>query len=404
MFLFVVIHGPRIVHESHYGVKHELWYAYNTGMPSALEIVGEVAEALSTSPNVQQALERTLELVTGLLGLETGWVWLIDPETGHIYAAAARNLPPYLQEPVRMSGASCWCINEFRGGSLNARNIDVMACSRLLPAVRDRATDLTRGLAHHASVPLSFQGKQLGIMNITAPAMRKLTKGELRLLATIGLQVSIAIERARLAEESAMLARSDERTRLARDIHDTLAQGLAALTLQIETALQHVGRNPERVRERMEKALATARASLDEARRSVTALRAGATSGKPLAQALAAFARELTSESGIRVAFEARGDCALDAAVEEELFRIAQQALTNVRQHAQAKTAAVTLECTKRNARLTVEDDGRGFDLRRVAAGRHGITGMRERARAAGGTLRITSTDSGTRVLATVPR
>ena len=90
-------------------------------MPSELEIVGEVAEALSTAPNVQQALERTLELVTGLLGLETGWVWLIDPETGHIYAAAARNLPPYLQEPVRMSGAPCWCINEFRDGSLSAQ-------------------------------------------------------------------------------------------------------------------------------------------------------------------------------------------------------------------------------------------------------------------------------------------
>ena len=215
-------------------------------MPSALEIVGDVAEALSTAPNVQQALDRTLELVTGLLGLETGWVWLFDPETGHIYAAAARNLPPYLQEPVRMSGAPCWCINEFRDGSLSARNIDVMECSRLRPAVRARETDLTRGLAHHASVPLTFQGKPLGIMNITAPAMRKLTKAELRLLATIGLQVSIAIERARLAEESAMLVRADERTRLAREIHDTLAQGLAALTLQIETALQHVGRDPER--------------------------------------------------------------------------------------------------------------------------------------------------------------
>jgi two-component system NarL family sensor kinase len=374
-------------------------------MPSELEIVGEVAEALSTAPNVQQALERTLELVTGLLGLETGWVWLFDRETGHIYAAAARNLPPYLQEPVRMSGAPCWCINEFRDGSLSAQNIDVMECSRLRPAVRARETDLTSGLAHHASVPLTFQGRQLGIMNITAPAMRKLTKTELRLLATIGLQVSIAIERARLAEESAMLVRADERTRLAREIHDTLAQGLAALTLQIETALQHVGRDPDRVRERMEKALATARASLDEARRSVTALRAGVTSGKPLAQALAALAREMTSESGIRVSFETCGVCALDPAAEDELFRIAQQALTNVRQHAQARTASVTFECTKRKALLTIEDDGIGFDVRRIPAERHGIIGIRERARASGGTFRIASKrGDGTRVTATVRR
>src|SRR3954451_12153558 len=269
-----------------------------------MEIVGAVAEALNSSPTVQQALERTLELVTGLLGLQTGWVWLVDPETNHIYNAAARNLPPYLQEPVRMSGdAWCLCIGEFRDGALEPRNVDVIECSRLAPGVRARQTDLTRGLAHHASVPLSFQGKPLGIMNITAPAMRGLSAAELRLLGTIGLQVGVAIERARLAEESAAVARADERTRLAREIHDTLAQGLAALALQIETALRNVGSDPERVRERLEKGLATARESLDEARRSVMSLRAGA----PLAQALAALARELTSVSGIRVTFETKG-------------------------------------------------------------------------------------------------
>ena len=74
-----------------------------------------------------------------------------------------------------------------------------------------------------------------------------------------------------------------------------------------------------------------------------------------------------------------------------------------MRQHAHAHTASVTLECTKRGARLTIEDDGAGFDVRRVKPERHGITGMRERARAAGGTLRITSKrGGGTRVVATV--
>jgi len=372
---------------------------------SELDIVSDVAEALSSSPTVQEALERTLELVTGLLQLETGWVWLIDPDTGHIYAAGARNLPPYLQDPVRMSGAPCWCINEFRAGSLSAGNIDVMECSRLRPAVRASDTETTRGLAHHASVPLSFQGKQLGIMNITAPAMRRLTKSELRLLSTIGLQVSIAIERSRLAEESALLARADERTRLARDIHDTLAQGLAALTLQIETALQHVGRDPERVRERLEKALDTARTSLDEARRSVSALRGGATEGRPLTQALAALVREFTSESGIRVSLRTGMSCELEAAVEEELFRIAHQALTNVRQHAHATAVTVTLACGTRETRLTIDDDGEGFDATSAPPGRHGIAGMRERAQAAGGTLRIASRPGrGTNIVAVVPR
>jgi two-component system NarL family sensor kinase len=366
-----------------------------------LEIVGAVAEALNSAPTVQQALERTLELVTGLLGLQTGWVWLVDPESGHMYNAAARNLPPYLQEPVRMSGETwCLCIDEFRSGALAPRNVDVVQCSRLAPAVRKRRTDLTRRLAHHASVPLMFQGKPLGIMNITAPAMRRLTAAELRLLGTIGLQVGVAIERARLAEESAELARADERTRLAREIHDTLAQGLVALTLQIETALREVGRDPDRVRERLEKALATARANLDEARRSVTGLR-GATRGKPLGRALASLARELTADSGIRVDFDTSGVCALPAIAEAELFRIAQQALDNVRQHARATRVRMSLACTKRNTKLTIEDDGVGFDVRRAGAGRHGIRGMRERAEAIGGRLRISSSPGGTRVVVT---
>ena len=87
-----------------------------------LEIVGAIAEALNSSPTVQEALDRTLALVTNLLGLQTGWVWLVDPDTGHIYSAAARNLPPYLQEPVRMTGSWCLCIEEFRNGSLTPRN------------------------------------------------------------------------------------------------------------------------------------------------------------------------------------------------------------------------------------------------------------------------------------------
>jgi len=365
-----------------------------------LEIVGAIAEALNSAPTVQQALDRTLELVTDLLGLQTGWVWLVDPETGHMYSAAARNLPPYLQEPVRMTGSWCLCIEEFRSGSLTPRNVDVMECTRLRPAVRARQTDLTHGLAHHASVPLSFQDKQLGIMNITAPAMRRLTREELRLLGTVGLQVGVAIERARLAEQSALLARSDERTRLAREIHDTLAQGLTAIALQIETAIQHVGRDPARVRERLEKALATARENLDEARRSVTNLRAGALEGRPLAQALASLVREFTSESGIRVTLETRGSCALTLPVEAELYRIAEQALANVRQHAGAKSVKIALACTPRSTSLTIEDDGVGFDIRRVPADRHGIEGMRERARIAGGTLRITShRGKGTRIV-----
>ncbi|HVE72857.1 MAG TPA: GAF domain-containing sensor histidine kinase [Thermoanaerobaculia bacterium] len=358
-------------------------------MKRDLEIVAAIAEALNSAATVREALERTLEVIASELQLDTGWVWLVDPETGHIYNAAARNLPPYLQEPVRMTGASCWCIEQFRAAALEPGNVDVMGCSRLRPAVNEHRDDLTRNIAHHASVPLTFQGKRLGILNITAPEMRRLSARELRLLSTIGFQLGVAIERARLAEESAAHARADERTRLAREIHDTIAQSLTAIALQIEAG-------------QSDAALRVTRATLDEARRSVMNLREGPLAGKPLAQALANLVREFTSQSGIRVTLET-AECALPLAVEAELYRIAQQALANVNAHARAKQVRVSLQCSKAAATLAIEDDGVGFDVRRVPEDRHGIRGMRERARLAGGTLKITC-DGGTRVVVKVPR
>jgi two-component system, NarL family, sensor kinase len=355
---------------------------------SEADILTSIAVELNSASDVQSALERTLEVIAAELELDTAWVWLVDPETGHVYNAAARNLPPYLQEPVRMTGASCWCIEEFRSGSLDASNVDVMGCSRLRQA-HERAE--TRDIAHHASVPLYFRDKPLGIMNVTAPKMRRLSPRELRLLSTIGFQLGVAIERARLAEEGATHARADERTRLAREIHDTLAQNLTAIALRIESG-------------QADEALRITRETLDEARRSVMNLRAEPLAGKPLAQALATLVREFTSQSGIRVTLDAAAACSLPLAAEAELYRIAQQALANVRQHAHAKSVCVSLRCTRGAATLTIEDDGRGFDTRRVPEDRHGIRGMRERARLAGGALRIASTAQGTRVVARVGR
>src|SRR5205823_1865851 len=122
-----------------------------------LQLLGRVAEALNAAPDVERALEETLALVAELLGLETGWVWLLDPETDRFYSAAQRSLPPYLQEPVRMTGEPCWCIEAFRAGRLTPRNIRLVQCSRLSAAVTAHEVEATRGLCCHASIPLTFQ-------------------------------------------------------------------------------------------------------------------------------------------------------------------------------------------------------------------------------------------------------
>jgi two-component system NarL family sensor kinase len=368
-------------------------------------LLNAVAEALHTSPNVRQALERTLSLVADLLGLRTGWAWLMDQETGRFYTAAEREMPPYLQERVRMAGRRrCWCIDDFRDGELTPTNIDVIECSRLQPAFRSKSVELAAGLRYHASIPLYFQSKPLGIMNVTGPEWRKLTAEELQLLSTVAYQVGIAVERAGLAEDAARLARAEERTRLAREIHDTLAQGLTAIALNIESALNRLESRPDQAREQLTRALSMARQNLEEARRSVLDLRTTPLAGRPLADALAALGRDFNSDTGITVRVDATSDVALPLRVEAELYRIAQEALTNIRKHAHAREVRISLRQRGRVLMLSIRDDGRGFSPREARGGGHGLVGMRERARLIGGRLESSAQPGrGARVVARVP-
>ncbi|TMF01689.1 MAG: sensor histidine kinase [Chloroflexi bacterium] len=278
----------------------------------------------------------------------------------------------------------CWCIDDFRYGELTPTNIDVIECSRLQPAFRSKSSALAAGLRYHASIPLYFQDKPLGIMNVTGPEWRKLTAEELRLLSTIAYQVGIAIERARLAENATRLARAEERTRIAREIHDTLAQGLTAIALNIEGAMHRLETRPDQARERLERALAMARENLEDARRSVLDLRSAARlEGKPLAEALASLPRSFTSDTGVP---------------------IAQEALTNVRKHAHAGQVEIALRRRGPRVSLTICDDGRGFSRTSKRPKGHGLLGMRERAKLLGGRLMVSGAPSkGTRVVATVP-
>ena len=368
-----------------------------------LEILNKIAEALNATNDVRRALERTLALALDLLGLRSGWVWLLDPETNQFFSAAAYNLPPYLQEPDRMSGSWCVCTEALRSGDLLSKNVDIIECSRLEPAVQRRATALTAGLRYHASVPLRFAGKPLGVLNVTGPRWRKLTKQELGLLSTIALQVGAMIERSRLAEDEARVARVAERTRLGREIHDTLLQGLTALGLQLEDAAKHTD-DPAALRGRFERMLETIRTTSSEARRAVSDLRGAALADRPLPQALNGLARGFMSDTGVTATVKAPADLALSSRVESELYRIAQEALTNVAKHARARTVAIELRRVRGTIELRVTDDGRGYKSRGDGNRGHGLAGMAERAALLGGTCTVRRRPGGgTQVVVSIP-
>ena len=368
-----------------------------------LSVLNEIARELNRSVNLGEALGFTLAQVAELLGLRTGWIWLMNEDSSEPYLAAAQNLPPALaNDPRRMDGSGyCYCLDTYKRGDLEgAANVNVLTCSRLGGLV-----DGTDGLRYHASIPLYAQEKKLGVMNVASPGWRSLSPEDLKLLYTIGDLMSIAVERAGLFARSTRLGAVEERNRLAREIHDTLAQGLTATALQLESADALLDAGSERAHEPLRRALSLTRSNLEEARRSVLDLRASPLEGRPLSEAINALVERWEAETGIAVRYRAvNGSRPLPPSVEAALYRICQEALTNVARHAGAERATVRLVATPDRVRLVVEDDGRGFDASEVPEDRHGIVGMRERAEVLGGTLEVRSgPGEGTRIEATVP-
>ena len=370
-----------------------------------LSVLNEIARQLNRSVELGEALGFTLSQVAELLGLRTAWIWLLEDSSPEPYLAAARNLPPALSDdPRRMDGSGyCYCLDTYKRGDLEgAANVNVLTCSRL-----DGLVDGTGGLRYHASIPLYAGEKKLGVMNVASPQWRGLSPEDLQLLSTIGDLLAIAVERARLYDRSGRLGAVEERNRLAREIHDTLAQGLTATGLQLESAealLDH-GAGAERAREPLRRALSLTRSNLDEARRSVLDLRAAPLEGRSLPEALKTLVDRWEAETGVATRFKAiNGSRPLPPRVEVALYRICQEALTNAARHARASRVTVRLASTPDQVRLVVQDDGRGFDPSRVQDDRHGLMGMRERAVTIGGLLEVESASiEGTRVEVTVP-
>jgi two-component system NarL family sensor kinase len=337
-------------------------------------------------------------------------VWLLD-DSGEPRLAAARALPPALRDHPDAMHGDCYCLKTFRAGDLRgAANVNVVWCSRLAVLSDADRREVGR-LECHASVPLAVGDRRLGMLNVASRDWRVLSDAELNLLTTAGALVSLAVERSRLEAASARALAAEERNRLAREIHDTLAQGLAALTMQLEVADTLAGQGPGadvRLSSAVERALVLARSTLEEARRSVLDLREAPLEGRTLRQSLEAMAADTPVKSDQTVAIEVVAaedlDDGLTPAIRGGIYRIAQQAVTNAVRHAGARNVCVRLTRDRSGLRLRVEDDGVGFDPVHVPADRFGLLGMRERARLLGGSLVVeTAPDAGTAIDVTIP-
>lgn len=205
------------------------------------------------------------------------------------------------------------------------------------------------------------------------------------------------------ARFSAVLA---ERNRMAREIHDTIAQGLAAISLQLESVVETLPDSLQLATQHLDRARTLVRGSLDEARRFVSGLRPRALESGDLGTALTEVARHVSPGNPVEIEVHG-GRRRLPGLVENNLLRIGQEAITNAVAHSQARRICVTLRFDMHSVELRVQDDGRGFAPETAPLenpGHFGLIGMRERTEMLGGELTLNSSPGrGTEVLVTVP-
>jgi signal transduction histidine kinase len=207
-------------------------------------------------------------------------------------------------------------------------------------------------------------------------------------------------------------ARVSERTRIARDLHDTLLQSFQGLLLRFQSVLNVLPANPYEARQRLDLALDQAAAAITEGRNAVQGLRLSALENNDLASGIIAIGQELTADgpdaAAPAVDVEVEGAPRdLNPIVRDEAYRIAGEALRNSFRHAQARQITIAIRYDRRQFRLRVRDDGKGIDeatARRGHAGHFGLHGMRERAEIVGGRLEVWSKrDTGTEVELSIP-
>ncbi|MDE3075286.1 MAG: GAF domain-containing protein [Chloroflexota bacterium] len=374
----------------------------------------EVTRAVSATLVLEEVLQQAANGLANAIGLPNCVIYLYESEERQFVAQQAVG---HLPEGTTIERLRAQPIQQDHDPILNEvvdkRRHVVISEAETDPRLGSGSSVVATGKSALA-VPFIAQEQLLGVA-VMATYRRHFDfrPEQVTLAMSIAHSIALAIENARLYERTREITVAEERNRMAREIHDTLAQGLTGIVLQLEASEQILTEEPEAARGHILKAQTLARESLQEARRSVWNLLPGPLDNFPLDDALLREVQELGSSTATEASFGCNGErYGLSVEAQTCLLRVCQEALTNVRKHAQARHVNVALGWEENGVHLVIQDDGRGFDpkshkARPAAAGSggFGLISMRERCQLQHGTFQVSSTAGrGTRIEAFLPR
>lgn len=368
--------------------------------------LNEVAERITSELELDRILPKVLQIAVELIGADGGVIAMFDRETNLIRYPYLHNLPGELARVTVSKGAGL-------AGDVMAAGCPLVIAN--YPSYANAVPEFVEaGVTSLVGVPLVSGDHLFGALSLISLRRAKdFSERDVAIMAGIGRQAGIAIENAHLYEnmrfyvQQITRAQEDERKRIARELHDDTIQSLIVLSRRLESLKVGDERLPEAVVQRVEELQALTDAVLRGVRRYSQDLRPSILDDLGLVPTLEGLINALNQQEGIQAELRVVGaKRRLSPDSELTLFRIGQEACSNVKRHAQATRVWMTIEFTDSAVHLTIQDNGIGFtapdhagDL--AVSGKLGLIGMYERARLLGGTLAVTS-EPGQGTVATV--
>ena len=386
-----------------------------------LVALSRVSAAISGLYDLNAILKIGLDTVLDIMNGTIGGIMLLDEPPQTLSYRVYQGLSTKYAEEMRLK------LGEGIAGKVaqSGRSILLEDISSEPDAALPHLIDV-EGLKAFISVPLRAKDKVLGVMNVASYLTRHFTKEDMHLLHSIGDQLGIAIEQAKLYKvlnaareryqmllRQALTIQEEERKRIARDLHDETSQSLTALALNLQavTEMMEMGNVEDTdIKALLKRAHTIAVNAGAEVTRLIRELRPTLLDTLGLPAAVRSLAETNLASKGINVTTEfGVEEQRLPPEIELSFFRIAQEAMSNIVRHAEAKNATIRLECDATKCILRVEDDGKGFNVREITSidqrGRGaGLFGMKERVTVVGGECTIESQPGeGTKVISKVP-
>jgi two-component system nitrate/nitrite sensor histidine kinase NarX len=368
----------------------------------SLEIIYDVAASINVSRDLNDLLTRFLHTLKDVVKARAAVVRLVDADNQMRLIASTGLDDEVISREQLMPAADCLCGSAYDKGTVQYQH-DIAKCDKIIG--HSFFKDDNVGMI---AVPLQYRDQTLGVYNLFVDKEMMGDVEEINeLLTSIGRHLGMAIDKARLDNETNRLSIMEERTRLAHELHDSLAQTMASLRFQVRVLDESLRKGEERsVWHELEQIENNLDEAYAEVRELITHFRAPIDK-RGLVPAVEHLASRFRNQTGIHVFLQQEWNVVqLPANVEVEVIRIIQESLNNIKKHSQAHTVRVILRSEPQgNCRILIEDDGIGIDTRLdkdTKEDHYGLKIMSERAKRINGKLKIESEPGeGTRIILT---